>query len=40
MISGAIKATAVHRVQVGGDLVGDADAIVEILLDGVRSARR
>ena len=39
VITGAIKATAVHRVQVGGELVGDADAIVEILLDGVRSVR-
>jgi AcrR family transcriptional regulator len=40
MITGALKAIAVHRIQLGGELAGDADAIVEILLDGVRSARR
>jgi hypothetical protein len=26
----------VHRIQAGGALVGDADAIVELVLDGVR----
>jgi AcrR family transcriptional regulator len=40
MITGAIKSTAVHRLQAGGALVTDAEAIVEILLDGVRSASR
>ena len=40
MITGALKATAVHRLQIGGELAGDADAIVEILLDGVRSPSR
>lgn len=40
VITGTIKAIAVHRLQAGGELVGDADAIVEILLEGVRSASR
>jgi len=40
MITGALKATAVHRLQIGGGLAGDADAIVEILLEGVRSPSR
>jgi AcrR family transcriptional regulator len=40
MITGALKATAVHRLQLGGALAGDADAIVEILLEGVRSPSR
>jgi AcrR family transcriptional regulator len=40
MITGAIKSTAVHRLAAGGELVADANAIVEILLDGVRSASR
>lgn len=40
MITGAIKSTAVHRLKTGGALAGDADAIVEILLDGVRSRAR
>jgi len=39
-IAGTIKAIAVHRLQADGELVGDADAIVEILLEGVRSASR
>jgi AcrR family transcriptional regulator len=40
VITGTIKSVAVHRLQTGGDLTGDADAIVEILLDGVRSTSR
>jgi AcrR family transcriptional regulator len=40
MVTGAIKATVVHRLQVGGDLLGDGDAIARVLLDGVRSAAR
>jgi AcrR family transcriptional regulator len=39
MITATIKAIAVHRLQTGGELVADAAAIVDILLDGVRSAR-
>ena len=38
VITGAIKAVIVQRLQTGGELTGDADAIVAILLDGVRSA--
>jgi AcrR family transcriptional regulator len=40
VITGTIKSIAVHRLQTGGELVGDADAIVGILLDGVRSVAR
>jgi AcrR family transcriptional regulator len=36
VITSMIKSIAVHRIQAGGELAGDADAIVEILLDGVR----
>jgi AcrR family transcriptional regulator len=36
VITAAIKSIAVHRIQAGGELAGDADAIVEILLDGAR----
>ena len=36
VITAMIKSIAVHRIQAGGELAGDADAIVEILLDGVR----
>jgi AcrR family transcriptional regulator len=39
MITATIKAIAVHRLQAGGELAADADAIVDILLTGVRSAR-
>ena len=39
VITATIKAIAVHRLQTGGELVADADAIVDILLAGVRSAR-
>jgi AcrR family transcriptional regulator len=38
-ITATLKSVAVHRIQAGGELAGDADAIVEILLDGTRSAR-
>jgi AcrR family transcriptional regulator len=38
VITGAIKAIIVQRLQDGGELTGDADAIVAILLDGIRSA--
>ena len=37
-ITAMIKTVAVHRIQAGGELVGDADAIVTLVLDGVRSA--
>jgi AcrR family transcriptional regulator len=36
VITATIKSIAVHRIQAGGELAGDADAIVEILLDGAR----
>ncbi len=39
LITAALKSIAVHRIRVGGELAADADAIVEILLDGVRSQR-
>ncbi len=38
VITGAIKAVIVQRLQAGGQLTDDADAIVSILLDGVRRA--
>jgi AcrR family transcriptional regulator len=38
VITATIKSIAVHRIQAGGELAGDADAIVEILLDGARCA--
>ena len=38
-ITGTIKAIVVHRLQTGGELAADGDAIVDILLAGVRSAR-
>lgn len=37
VITGAIKAIIVARLQTGGELTGDAEALVAILLDGVRS---
>jgi len=40
VIMGTIKSVAVHRLQTGGDLIGDADSIVEVLLAGVRGAPR
>ena len=36
MITGTIKSIAVHRLQTGGELPADADAIVAVLLDGIR----
>jgi AcrR family transcriptional regulator len=39
-ITATIKSIAVHRVQAGGDLVADTDAIVDFVLDGARSAQR
>lgn len=38
-ITATLKSVAVHRIQAGGELARDADAIVEIMLDGTRSAR-
>lgn len=38
VITGTIKAIAVHRLQTGGELPADADAIVEVLLAAMRSA--
>jgi AcrR family transcriptional regulator len=40
VITATIKSIAVHRIQAGGALAADADAIVEILLDGARSVAR
>ena len=37
-ITAMIKSIAVHRIQAGGELIGDADAIVDLVLDGARSA--
>jgi AcrR family transcriptional regulator len=39
-ITAMIKSIAVHRIQAGGDLVGDTDAIVDLVLDGARSTPR
>jgi len=38
VITGTFRAIAIDRLHQGGDLTNDADAMVEILLDGVRSA--
>jgi len=38
VITGALKAIIVARLQAGGELASDADALVAILLDGVRRA--
>jgi AcrR family transcriptional regulator len=35
-VTAMIKSLAVHRVRAGGELVGDADGIVDLVLDGVR----
>jgi AcrR family transcriptional regulator len=35
-ITAMIKSIAVHRIQTGGELVGDSDAIAALVLDGVR----
>jgi AcrR family transcriptional regulator len=40
IITGAFRALATDRVNRGGELTADADALVEILLDGARSATR
>ena len=40
ILTGTFRAIATDRVNQGGALTGDADALVEILLDGVRSATR
>jgi AcrR family transcriptional regulator len=40
VITGIIKSIAVHRIHGGGEMVGDADAIVDLVLDGARSASR
>ena len=37
-ITAMIKSIAVHRIQAGGELVRDADAIVDFVLDGARHA--
>jgi AcrR family transcriptional regulator len=39
-ITGIIKSIAVHRIRDGGAMVGDAGAIVDLVLDGVRSGSR
>lgn len=39
-ITGTIKAVVVQRIQAGAELVRDADAIVDFVLDGARGARR
>jgi AcrR family transcriptional regulator len=39
-ITGTIKAVVVQRIQAGAEFVGDADAIVDFVLDGARRARR
>src|ERR1044071_1707851 len=39
LLTGTIKAIVVHRLQTTGELTADADAIVDILLAGVRRAR-
>jgi len=40
VITGILKSIAVHRIHGGGEMVGDADAIVDLVLDGARSASR
>lgn len=39
-ITAMIKSIAVHRIQAGGELLGDTDAIVDIVLDGARRVPR
>jgi len=39
-ITGTIKAVVVQRIQAGSELVRDADAIVDFVLDGARRASR
>ena len=38
-ITATLKSIAVYRIQIGGELVADADPIVDLVLDGVRAAR-
>ena len=40
VITGIIKSIAVHRIRDGGEMAGDADAIVDLVLDGVRGSAR
>lgn len=40
VMTAMIKSIAVHRIHSGGELVGDADALVDLVLDGARSAPR
>jgi AcrR family transcriptional regulator len=40
IVAGTLRAVTVHRLQTGGELVADADAIVELLLGGVQSRAR
>jgi AcrR family transcriptional regulator len=40
VITAMIKSIGVHRIQAGDELVGDADAIVALVLDGIRSVPR
>ncbi|HEX7840878.1 MAG TPA: TetR/AcrR family transcriptional regulator, partial [Kofleriaceae bacterium] len=40
VITGIIKSIAVHRIRDGGEMAGDAGAIVDLVLDGVRSGSR
>jgi AcrR family transcriptional regulator len=39
-ITATIKSVMVHRIRAGGELVGDAGAIVDFVLDGARRAAR
>lgn len=39
-ITGMIKSLIAHRVQTGGAVAGDTDAIVDLVIDGVRGGRR
>jgi AcrR family transcriptional regulator len=40
VITAMIKSIAVHRIHGGGEMVADSDAIVDLVLDGARSAPR
>jgi len=40
VVTAMIKALAVHRIRAGGEFVGDADAIVDLVLDGARTVPR
>jgi AcrR family transcriptional regulator len=39
-ITGTIKAVVVQRIQAGAELIGDADAVVDFVLDGARRVPR